>query len=119
MEKESYERLFNRIDPYHSVAYLTEELHPDSPFWEDKECINKPPIVKDWGFPSWQDALQTVIYADDDYTYVANYSICYDGHEAPMHVCSVLRLDKTLEEDRQGETFGVTESAIYYDEDGM
>ena len=99
MEKEYYESLFKRIDPYHSVAYLTEEFHPSSPFWDDKECINEPPIVKDKSFPSWQDGLQTVIYADDDYTYVANYSICYDGHISPMHVCLVMRLDKTVDED--------------------
>ena len=98
MEKEFYERLFKRIDPHHSIAYLTEELHPDSPFWEDKKCINESPIVKDKSFPYWQDELQTMTYVDDDYTYVANYSICYDGHVAPMHVCSVLRLDKTLKD---------------------
>ena len=119
MEKEFYEKMFIRIDQYHSIAYLGEELHPDSPFWEDKICINESPMVKEETFPHWQDALQTSTYIDDDYTYVANYSICFDGHVAPMHMCSVLRLDKTADEDRQGETFGVTESAIYYDENGM
>jgi len=99
MEKEYYESLFKRIDPYHSVAYLTEEFHPSSPFWDDKECINKSLSVKDKSFPVWQDALQTVVFVDDEYTYVVNYSICYDGHISPMHVCLVMRLDKILEED--------------------
>lgn len=50
---------------------------------------------------------------DDDWIYIAHfiYEVEYQ--------CFLFRHRKQINEDRQGETFGVTESAIYYDEDGM
>ena len=93
------ERLFKRIDKYHSVAYLGEELHPGSPFWDDKDLLDTSPMVKDGAFPNWQDGLQTSTYIDDEYTYVTNYVICLDGHVAPMHMSTVIRLDKVVEEE--------------------
>jgi len=95
--------MFHRIDEYHSIAYLSEELSPDSAFWEDKTIVPNevgPYMIKHKSLPYWQDGITTLVYMDDDYTYVANYVVCYDGHAAPPQMCSVLRLDKKVEEER-------------------
>jgi|TARA_R100001163_G_scaffold16074_1_gene14485 hypothetical protein len=94
--------MFHRIDEYHSIAYLSEELSPDSAFWEDKTIVHNEGevlMVKHESFPHWQDGITTLVYVDDEYTYIANYVICYDGHVAPPHLGSVLRLDKEVKEE--------------------
>ena len=93
------ERLFKRIDKYHSVAYLGEELHPGSPFWDDKDLLDTSPMVKDGTFPHWQDGLETLTYIDDNYTYILNQVFCGDSHTAPTHLGVVIRLDKVVEEE--------------------
>ena len=93
------ERLFKRIDKYHSVAYLGEELHPGSPFWDDKDLLDTSPMVKDGTFPHWQDGLETLTYIDDNYTYILNQLFCGDSHIAPTHLGVVIRLDKVVEEE--------------------
>ena len=89
-----YEEFFEKADVVSLHVPLTEKTE----HMFNKEFINKSPSVKDKSFPVWQDALQTVVFVDDEYTYVVNYSICYDGHISPMHVCLVMRLDKILED---------------------
>ena len=96
-----YETQFKRIDPYHSVAYLGEEFHEDSPFWEDKDLLDKSPMVKDGTFPHWQDGLETLTYIDDNYTYILNQLFCGDSHIAPTHLGVVIRLDKVVEEEEE------------------
>ena len=91
LARQYYEKLFDRIDKYHSVTGLSEELDPNEV---------GPYMIKHKSLPYWQDGITTLVYMDDDYTYVANYVVCYDGHAAPPQMCSVLRLDKKVEEER-------------------
>ena len=103
LARQYYEKLFDRIDKYHSITGLSEELDSNSPFWEDKTIVPNevgPYMIKHKSLPYWQDGITTLVYMDDDYTYVANYVVCYDGHAAPPQMCSVLRLDKKVKEGR-------------------
>ena len=98
------ENIFKRIDEYHSIAYLSEEVHEGSlagfPIEELgwKEIARSEPLY-DESFPAWQDSIQTITYTDDNYTYVMNQVYCADGHVSPMHMGSILRLDKFVKEE--------------------
>ena len=96
MDKHIYEEQFKRIDPYHSVAYLGKEFYEDSPFWNDKELLDRSSMVKDGTFPHWQNGVETLFYLDDNYTYILNQVFCGDYHSTPMHVGLVVRLDKVV-----------------------
>mgnify|MGYP003125453770 FL=1 len=93
------EKLFTRIDEYHSIAYLCEELYPDSKFWDDKTELVISPLVRHDTFPAHQDGVYTAVFIDDKYTYIVTNVLCGDGHVAPRHMTSVLRLDKVVEEE--------------------
>ena len=98
------ENIFKRIDEYHSMTYLSEEVNEDGlagfPIEELgwKEIARSEPLY-DESFPAWQDAIQTITYTDDNYTYVMNQVYCADGHVSPMHMGSILRLDKFVKEE--------------------
>ena len=93
------EKLFTRIDEYHSIAYLREELYPDSQFWDDKTELVISPLVRHDTFPAHQEGVYTAVFIDDKYTYIVTNVLCGDGHIAPPHMTSVLRLDKVVEEE--------------------
>jgi hypothetical protein len=108
-KKYSRENLFKRIDPYHSIAYLTEEIGGreegisisgydviEEFGWKE---LKRGELVIDESFPAWQDAIQTSLYTDDNYTYVVTNIMCHDFHVAPPYVGMILRLDKVVEED--------------------
>ena len=98
------ENIFERIDEYHSMTYLSEEVREGSlagfPIeglgW--KEIARSEPVY-DESFPAWQDSIQTITYTDDNYTYVMNQVYCADGHVSPRHMGSILRLDKFVKEE--------------------
>ena len=98
------ENIFKRIDEYHSMTYLSEEVNEDGlagfPIEELgwKEIARSEPVY-DESFPAWQDSIQTITYTDDNYTYVMNQVYCADGHVSPMHMGSILRLDKFVKEE--------------------
>ena len=98
------ENIFKRIDEYHSMTYLSEEVTEDGlagfPIEELgwKEIARSEPLY-DESFPAWQDSIQTITYTDDNYTYVMNQVYCADGHVSPMHMGSILRLDKFVKEE--------------------
>ena len=98
------ENIFKRIDEYHSMTYLSEEVNEDGlagfPIEELgwKEIARSEPLY-DESFPAWQDSIQTITYTDDNYTYVMNQVYCADGHVSPMHMGSILRLDKFVKEE--------------------
>ena len=83
---------FNRIDEWHSIIGLSEMTKSDIPTnWKK---IDESPLVKHDSFPANQDAVSTVTYVDDDYTYIVNQVHCYDNHEGPQLMAFILRLDK-------------------------
>ena len=94
--------VFKRIDPYHSIAHLSEEntegwLHN----WQTDEDlgwkeIGRSKAVGHESFPEWQNGIETIAYIDDNYTYILNQIYCGDGHIAPMHMGIIIRLDKKV-----------------------
>ena len=93
---------FNRLDEWHSVIGLSEmtvkrgDIKSDIPTnWKK---IDESPLVKHDSFPANQDAVNTVTYVDDDYTYIVNQVHCYDNHEGPQLMGFILRLDKSEHE---------------------
>jgi len=56
---------------------------------------------------------RTMMYEDADYI----YSI-FAVESGDLHACELAQLTRH-DKERQGETFGVTEEANYYDENGM
>ena len=98
------ENIFKRIDEYHSIAYLSEEVNEGSLAGFPIEGLGWVEIARskpvyDKSFPAWQDGLKTITYIDDNYTYVMNQVYCADGHVSPMHMGSILRLDKFVKEE--------------------
>ena len=98
------ENIFKRIDEYHSIAYLSEEINEGSLAGFPIEGLGWVEIARskpvyDKSFPAWQDGLKTITYIDDNYTYVMNQVYCADGHVSPMHMGSILRLDKFVKEE--------------------
>ena len=98
------ENIFKRIDEYHSIAYLSEEINEGSLAGFPIEGLGWVEIARskpvyDKSFPAWQDSIQTISYIDDNYTYVMNQVYCGDGHVSPMHMGSILRLDKFVKEE--------------------
>ena len=98
------ENIFKRIDEYHSIAYLSEEINEGSLAGFPIEGLGWVEIARskpvyDESFPAWQDGLKTITYIDDNYTYVMNQVYCADGHVSPMHMGSILRLDKFVKEE--------------------
>jgi hypothetical protein len=59
----------------------------------------------------------TMMLEDNDYIY--NIFVVESGDLHACQLAQITRHDKEGKEPTQGETFGVTESAIYYDENGM
>ena len=94
--------VFKRIDPYHSIAHLSEDntegwLHN----WQTDEDlgwkeIGRSKAVGHESFPEWQNGIETIAYIDDNYTYILNQIYCGDGHIAPMHMGIIIRLDKKV-----------------------
>jgi len=87
---------FNRIDEWHSIIELTEFVEGWIPeeFPTDWKLISEPNLVTDDSFPANQDAVSTLTFVDDDYTYIVNRVHCYDNHEGPQLMVFILRLDK-------------------------
>ena len=84
---------FRRIDEWHSIIGLSEFTDgaiPDT--W--KLISNPDDLVRHESFPANQDAVSTLVFVDDDYTYMVNRVHCYDSHEGPPLMGSILRLDK-------------------------
>jgi hypothetical protein len=107
----------NRVDEWHSVISLSEE---GGVMADDLVATIGPGGVVD-GFEvvideqrrglTEADVIGTTVIQSKEYIYhIFNIG---DGHG---FMASITRLDQ---EPKQGETFGVTESAIYYDENGM
>ena len=86
---------FNRIDEWHSIIGLsefTEKSIPDT--WKLVSKVWDTEMVKHDSFPANQDAVSTLTFVDDDYTYMVNRVHCYDNHEGPALMAFILRLDK-------------------------
>ena len=93
--------VFKRIDPYHSIAGFSEEHGEDHlSGWDLKELgwkeIGRSDPISDESFPAHQDLVETIVYIDDNYTYILNQIWCNDFHVAPSHIGMVVRLDKEV-----------------------
>ena len=96
--------VFKRIDPYHSIAGLSEENYEGQLHnWQTEDLgwkeIGRSEAVGHESFPEWQNGIETIVYIDDNYTYILNQIYCGDGHIAPMHVGIIVRLDKEVSHD--------------------
>ena len=93
------DNLFKRIDEYYSIAYHGEELDFNADFWKDKEKLHSSEIIKHDSFPAHQDGVQVTVFMDDDYTYIVNTVLCSDNHISPPFMATVIRFDKTVNEE--------------------
>ena len=84
--------IFNRIDEWHSITGLSEITTDDIP--SDWKLIDETPLLKHDSFSANQDAVNTVTWVDDHYTYIMNQVHCYDNHAGPQLMAFILRLDK-------------------------
>jgi len=128
--KELYDRIQieldkHRVDEWHSVIPLSED---GSSILENLSEVSYPNRLSGAnGLFLHQDeqssieptnaytkTAYTVLMEDNDYIY--NIFIVYSDEG---QIAQITRHDKQKKEPTQGETFGVTESAIYYDENGM
>jgi hypothetical protein len=133
MMKELYDRIQieldkHRVDEWHSVIPLSED---GASLVDDMTEVSYPGGHQQNGLflheneqsmINPKDAYTTVAYGmmleDNDYIYnIFAVSGGCEHHEG--HIAQITRHDKQKKEPTQGETFGVTESAIYYDENGM
>jgi len=89
---------FYRQDEWSSIRGLTEFSMREIPdTWklitqEGKDLSTRK--VKHYSFPANQDELSTLVFVDDDYTYIVNRVHCYDNHAGPQLMAFILRLDK-------------------------
>jgi hypothetical protein len=85
---------FKRIDPYHSVGYLTEGcLNNMSSFKKLGELVNTGSVSAGYANPQGSNNLSTFVYENDKFTYVVNEINSYD-HTVVMGV----RYDKVVTE---------------------
>jgi hypothetical protein len=81
---------FNRIDEWHSIIGLSEVTeYPKT--WK---LVSDSEKTQHDSFPANQDAVSTLTFIDDKYTYIVNQVHCYDNHEGPQLMAFILRLDK-------------------------
>ena len=130
--KEIYEYIQTELD-----KYRVDEWHSVYPLSEDGACLldDIGEVAHPGGYQQnglflhdtqqgmimpkngYTDTAHTTLYEDDDYIYCI-----FTVESGDLHACQlaqITRHDKERKEPVQGETFGVTESAVYYDENGM
>ena len=130
--KEIYEKIQreldkHRVDEWHSVIPLSEDV------WgilDDLADVSYPGGYQQNGLflheneqgdvspkNAYTSRATTSVMEDNDYIYFIFTVESGDPHAG--HLAQITRHDKQRWEPEQGETFGVTESAVYYDENGM
>ena len=82
---------FKRIDPYHSVLYLTEDCSLKGN--KIGELLNVGSVSAGFANPSASNNLSTFVYEDDQFTYVLNKINSYDHT-----VYAGIRYDKVVTE---------------------
>ena len=138
--KEIYENIQreldkNRVDEWHSVIPLSED---GACLLDDLAEVSNPELIEGvnglalhdttWIHPknAYTTTAYTLLFEDVDYIY--NIFTVESGDRNPEkttfpvysgQLAQITRHDKQRWEPEQGETFGVTESAVYYDENGM
>mgnify|MGYP003653231771 CR=1 FL=1 len=127
--KETYKKIQAEFD-----KYRVDEWHSVIPLSEDGSCLisdideaSEPnPLSGENGLFLHENeqatitpkngithTARTMMYEDADYI----YSI-FAVESGDLHACELAQLTRH-DKERQGETFGVTEEANYYDENGM
>ena len=114
----------HRVDEWHSVIPLSED---GATLVDNMSDVSYPGGHQQNGLFLHQDeqgmvnpknsytkTAYTMIEEDNDYIYNIFVVESDEGQLA-----QITRHDKQRKEPTQGETFGVTESAIYYDENGL
>jgi|14BtaG_2_1085337.scaffolds.fasta_scaffold53086_3 hypothetical protein len=87
---------FKRIDPYHSVLYLTEDCSFAMAVLKGSELgklLNVGSVSAGFANPSASNNLSTFVYEDDQFTYVINQINSYDHT-----VYAGIRYDKVVTE---------------------
>ena len=116
----------HRVDEWHSVIPLSEDGacllddiaeagHPSIPFGVNGLTLADTMSIETKS--GMTTVAHSIMYEDADYIYHILSVYAGDMHGGQMAM--ITRHDKEGKEPVQGETFGVTESAVYYDENGM